>query len=99
MIAANAVIQQQGGICCVLNGEILANVPLPVGGILSEEPLAIISKQVEHLTATLHTLGYEHYNAIMSLSTLSLPVSPALKITDHGLIDVNKGKVVSLVVE
>ncbi|MEI2401901.1 adenine deaminase C-terminal domain-containing protein [Niallia taxi] len=99
VIAANAVIQQQGGICCVLDGEILANVPLPVGGILSEEPLAIISKQVEHLTATLHKLGYEHYNAIMSLSTLSLPVSPALKITDHGLIDVNKGKVVSLVVK
>lgn len=99
VIAANAVIQQQGGICCVHNGEILANVPLPVGGILSEEPLYIISKQVEQLTATLQALGYDHYNAIMSLSTLSLPVSPALKITDHGLIDVNKGMVVPLLVE
>jgi len=99
VIAANTVIQQQGGICCVYNGEILANVPLPVGGILSEEPLYIISKQVEQLTATLQALGYDHYNAIMSLSTLSLPVSPALKITDHGLIDVNKGMVVPLLVE
>lgn len=99
VIAANEVIKQQGGICCVHNGEILANVPLPVGGILSEEPLSIISKQVEQLTATLQALGYEHYNAIMSLSTLSLPVSPALKITDHGLIDVNKGMVVPLVVK
>ena len=70
-------------------------VPLPVGGILSEEPLAVIASQVEKLTDALKSLGYEHYNVIMSLSTLSLPVSPALKITDYGLIAVNEGKVVS----
>lgn len=94
-IAANAVIKNQGGICCVHNGEILSMVPLPVGGILSEEPLEVIAGQVEELTLSLKSLGYEHYNVIMSLSTLSLPVSPALKITDYGLIAVNEGKVVS----
>jgi len=94
-LAANEVIKNQGGICCVHNGEILSMVPLPVGGILSEEPLAVIASQVEKLTDTLKSLGYEHYNVIMSLSTLSLPVSPALKITDYGLIAVNEGKVVS----
>ena len=78
-----------------VNGEILSMVPLPVGGILSEEPLAVIASQVEKLTDALKSLGYEHYNVIMSLSTLSLPVSPALKITDYGLIAVNEGKVVS----
>ncbi|MCF2649916.1 adenine deaminase C-terminal domain-containing protein [Niallia circulans] len=94
-IAANEVIKNQGGICCVHNGEILSMVPLPVGGILSEEPLEVIAGQVEELTLSLKSLGYEHYNVIMSLSTLSLPVSPALKITDYGLIAVNEGKVVS----
>ncbi|MEK4825998.1 adenine deaminase C-terminal domain-containing protein [Niallia sp. FSL W8-0951] len=94
-LAANEVIKTQGGICCVYNGKILSMVPLPVGGILSEEPLEVIASQVEELTDTLKSLGYEHYNVIMSLSTLSLPVSPALKITDHGLIAVNEGKVVS----
>lgn len=94
-LAANEVIKNQGGICCVHNGEILSMVPLPVGGILSEEPLEVISSQVEKLTISLKSLGYEHYNVIMSLSTLSLPVSPALKITDFGLIAVNEGKVVS----
>ncbi|MED3793614.1 adenine deaminase C-terminal domain-containing protein [Niallia alba] len=94
-LAANEVIKNQGGICCVHNGEILSMVPLPVGGILSEEPLAVIASQVEKLTDALKSLGYEHYNVIMSLSTLSLPVSPALKITDYGLIAVNEGKVVS----
>ena len=94
-LAANEVIKNQGGICCVHNGEILSMVSLPVGGILSEEPLAVIASQVEKLTDALKSLGYEHYNVIMSLSTLSLPVSPALKITDYGLIAVNEGKVVS----
>lgn len=99
VLAANEVIRQQGGICCVENGEILSMVPLPVGGILSEEPMEIISKQVEQLTKALKSLGYEHYNVIMSLSTLSLPVSPALKITDFGLINVNAGRVVPFIVE
>ncbi|MFT8320927.1 MAG: adenine deaminase C-terminal domain-containing protein [Bacillus sp. (in: firmicutes)] len=97
--AANEVIKQQGGICCVEDGEVLSMVPLPVGGILSEEPLDIISKQVEELTTSLRSLGYEHYNIIMSLSTLSLPVSPALKITDYGLINVNEGRVVPFIIE
>ena len=51
------------------------------------------------MTASLKAMGYEHYNVIMSLSTLSLPVSPALKITDRGLIDVNGGCVVPLIVD
>ncbi|MFA1712459.1 adenine deaminase C-terminal domain-containing protein [Peribacillus frigoritolerans] len=96
MIAANEVIRKQGGVCCVHDGEVLSMIPLPVGGILSEEPMDIVSKQVQHLTDALKSLGYEHYNVIMSLSTLSLPVSPALKITDHGLINVNEGKTVPL---
>ena len=45
---------------------------------------------------SLEALGYEHYNPIMSLCTLGLPVSPALKLTDRGLIDVEKGAVVPL---
>lgn len=99
LLAANEVIRSQGGICCTCDGQVLSMLPLPVGGILSEEPLDVISHQVEHLTNTLKSLGYKHYNVIMSLSTLSLPVSPALKITDHGLIRVNEGRVVPLVVE
>ncbi|KIL40413.1 adenine deaminase [Gordoniibacillus kamchatkensis] len=98
MLAANTVISGQGGFCAVENGRILANLALPVGGILSEKPLAELAEEVEQLRRALEALGYCHYNPIMSISTHSLPVSPALKITDYGLIDVNKGKVVSLLV-
>ncbi|WP_340372050.1 adenine deaminase C-terminal domain-containing protein [Peribacillus sp. FSL E2-0218] len=98
VMAANEVIRNQGGVCSVHDGKILSMIHLPVGGILSEEPMDIVSEQVERLTDSLKSLGYEHYNVIMSLSTLSLPVSPALKITDHGLINVNEGKVVPLII-
>lgn len=99
LLAANEVIRKQGGVCCVDGGKILSMLELPVGGILSEDKLECVSEQVGQVTASLKAMGYEHYNVIMSLSTLSLPVSPALKITDRGLIDVNGGRVVPLIVE
>lgn len=95
----NRIIELQGGICCVENEEILAEVPLPVAGILSEKTVQELRKEVEILREKMSQLGYKHYNPIMSLCTLSLPVSPALKITDKGLIDVNQGKIVNLIID
>ncbi|TFE25187.1 adenine deaminase [Cohnella luojiensis] len=96
--AANAVIGSQGGFCVVEDGKVLSHLELPVGGILTEEPLEVTSRKVKELREAMLTLGYVHYNPIMSISTHSLTVSPALKITDHGLIDVNAGKIVPLLV-
>lgn len=98
VLAANQVIESQGGFCVVEDGQVLSMLKLPVGGILTEEPLTEVSQQVKELRSAMLSLGYVHYNPIMSLSTHSLAVSPALKITDHGLIDVNAGKVVPLIV-
>ncbi|WP_150265084.1 adenine deaminase [Paenibacillus tepidiphilus] len=95
-LAANTVIAEQGGFCVVCDGEVLALLALPVGGILTEAPLAETAERVLALRKAMESLGYNHYNPIMSISTHSLPVSPALKITDHGLIDVSAGKVVPL---
>lgn len=97
--AINRIIELQGGICCVENEEILAEVPLPVACILSEKTVQELGKEVEILREKISQLGYKHYNPIMSLCTLSLPVSPALKITDKGLIDVNQGKIVNLIID
>ncbi|AJE51966.1 adenine deaminase C-terminal domain-containing protein [Paenibacillus polymyxa] len=98
ILAANTVLSSQGGFCVVENGKVLSHLPLTVGGILTEGPLEMVAAHVKELRSALLSLGYRHYNPIMSLSTHSLPVSPALKITDHGLIDVNAGKVVPLIV-
>lgn len=97
-IAANKVIKNQGGIVAVDNGEILSDIKLNVGGILSEEPMNILGTKIKDLRDVIYDLGYRHYNPIMSLCTLTLPVSPDLKITDKGLINVKEGKITSLFV-
>ncbi|HZK86232.1 MAG TPA: adenine deaminase C-terminal domain-containing protein [Desulfosporosinus sp.] len=99
VLAANWVIENQGGICVADQGRIVAALELPVGGILSEEPLNILAEKLKGVRQALKALGYHHHNEIMSLSTLSLPVSPALKISDRGLINVNEQAIVSLFVE
>lgn len=96
LAAANRAIQIQGGMVIAEKGEILAEIPLPVAGILSDQPLDVIAEQMKKFRFCLEELGWEHHNPIMSLGTLSLPVSPALKISDQGLIDVKKGEIVSL---
>lgn len=99
LLVANWVIEQQGGICVAEQGRIIAALELPVGGILSEEPLDILAEKLKGIRQALKALDYHHHNEIMSLSTLSLPVSPALKISDRGLINVHEQEIVSVFVE
>lgn len=96
VIAANKVIEYQGGFVVVKDEKIIADLQLNVGGILSDESMDVIGEKVKNVKAGLIELGYNHYNPIMSLCTLSLPVSPELKITDKGLINVRESKVVTL---
>ncbi|MGM0421380.1 MAG: adenine deaminase C-terminal domain-containing protein [Bacillota bacterium] len=99
VLAANWVIENNGGYCVFHEGELLASLKLPVAGIISEEPVGNIARDLKQVRQSLHELGYEHYNAIMSFSTHTLPVSPKLKITDKGLIRVNTGELLPLFVD
>ncbi len=90
-IAMKWVIRNQGGICVVSDGEIQASMALPVGGILSEEPMEVLSGEVEKVVDSMRRLGFEHRNPLMSFSTLTLPVSPDIKITDHGIFRTGDG--------
>ncbi len=96
VLAANKIIEMQGGYAVSNNGEIIASVPLSIGGIVSNKPIEELGSSLKKVREAMKTLGYNHNNEIMSFSTLSLPVSPELKITDVGLIDVRKQKIVSL---
>lgn len=97
--AANWVIENGGGYCVVKDGKVMAGVELPVGGIISEERIDILAQKVKNVSDSMERLGYEHHNKIMSFSTLSLPVSPSLKISDKGLIDVVRQEIVDLFYE
>ena len=79
-----------GGIVVVDGGELLAELPLPVAGILSDAPLAEVVAASEAVVAAARELGCEIEAPFQSLAFLALSVIPALKITDRGLVDVER---------
>lgn len=85
--AANHIIKLQGGYCVSVNKEIKACAPLPIGGIVSHAPMEELGRDIKEVRKAMsEDLGYIHNNAIMSFATLSLPVSPTVKLTDKGMI-------------
>jgi adenine deaminase len=94
--AARWVIEHDGGIAALRGETLLAGVPLPIAGIVSDEPVSVVGQQVAGLRRALEHLGFIHRSPIMTLGVLTLAVSPDLKLTDRGLVDVNRSQVVSL---
>ena len=88
----------RGEFLTVKDGEILSELALPVCGLLSEKSIEENGLALKAVRKSLVDLGYVHNNPIMSVGTLGLPVSPALKLTDRGLVDVKKGEIVPLIV-
>jgi adenine deaminase len=85
--AANAVIETGGGLAVAVGSETRALLPLPIAGVVSEQPLAEVAAQFRAIRSVLHDLGVDHPHLLMRLSTYTLPVSSGLRITDRGLVD------------
>ncbi len=96
VMAQQQLLKQQGGYLVVRNKEVVANTPLKIGGIISDEPIEKLAASLSKVRKEMAALGYHHDNAIMSLSTLSLPVSPELKVTDFGLLDTHSQTIIPL---
>jgi len=96
ILAYNRILEIQGGMIFVSNGIIVEEIPLPVAGVICETEMDILSKKISNIQIKLRKSGVNHVNPLMSLLTLSLPVSPSIKISDKGLIDVSTQKIVSL---
>ncbi len=94
--AVNRVIELQGGIA-VSDGEIRAELPLPVGGIISDERAEIVLEKLEKVEEEIRRLGCSLRAPIITLSFIALPVIPKLKLTDLGLVDVEKFRVVEVI--
>ncbi len=97
--AAAAVAAMGGGLVAAAGGRILARLPLPVAGLMSLEPLAAVSAAMARLVRAAGDLGSPLKDPFMTLSFLALPVIPELKITDRGLVDVNRFEHVPLFLE
>lgn len=84
------LVDEQGGYIAAKGERIVANAPLPIGGVVSDQPMSILGKRIGKVRATMQDLGYQNTNEIMSFSTLSLLASPFIKISDKGLFDVKR---------
>ena len=90
-----AIEEMQGGLAVAAGGEILGQLPLPVGGLMSAEPAGEVIHRLDNLNALYHSLGGTFPAPFMSLSFISLPTVPELGLTDIGLVDVREHKIIS----
>jgi adenine deaminase len=97
--AAEAVIEMGGGLAAVDGDEVLARLPLPVAGLMSEAPIQDVYNDYRNLIVAAQRLGSKMNDPFMAMSFMGLEVIPRLKLTDVGLVDVEQFKVVDLFVK
>lgn len=85
--AGNTLAETGGGMVAVRDGQVLALVPLPIAGLMSEEPVEVVDQQVRRLAGAWRELGCDLASPFMTMSILALPVIPELRITNRGLVD------------
>jgi adenine deaminase len=96
LTAAQHLVRLQGGLAVAAGGRVLADLPLPIAGLISPDPLETVAGAYARLQEAYRELGGRLPDPFMALSFLALPVIPELKLTDLGLVDVNRVQVVPL---
>ena len=92
-VAVNAIRDSKGGIAVVENGKIKALLELPIAGLMSDEPLTTVNEKLENAKSSAYELGADKsIDPFMTISFLSLPVIPSLRITTKGVFDVENWK-------
>ena len=96
---ANRMVEIGGGIVIADGGRVVEELPLPVAGLMSDQPLAAVHERLSSMERRLAAMGVTMSAPFMTLSFLALSVIPELKITDRGLVDVARFQLVPLGVE
>ena len=92
-VAVNAIKDSKGGIAVVENGKIKALLELPIAGLMSDEPLTTVNEKLENAKSSAYELGADKsIDPFMTLSFLSLPVIPSLRITTKGVFNAENWK-------
>jgi adenine deaminase len=89
-VAANELARVGGGQVVVQNGEVIGLVPLPIAGLMSAQPAEVVAREAETVLQGFERCGCMLNNPNMQLSLLALVVIPDLRISDLGLVDVNR---------
>lgn len=94
--ALACLVELGGGFCVVREGNVLARLALPLGGLMSLEDAAAIARALEELHAASAAIGCVLPEPFLQLAFLSLPVIPSLKLTDRGLMDVDAFRLIDV---
>ncbi|ODU12111.1 MAG: adenine deaminase [Variovorax sp. SCN 67-85] len=92
--AVNRLIELRGGFAAAADGEIVAELALPIAGLMSERPFEEVEQGLRRLRAAVRALGTELHEPFLQMAFLPLPVIPHLRITDRGLVDVDRFELV-----
>ena len=98
MTAARATANMGGGLCVVAGDTVIAQLPLPVAGLMSDQPIETVRAAYDALLHAAKELGATMADPFMAMSFMALEVIPSLKLTDRGLVDVNTFEIVNLYV-
>jgi len=97
LFAVDEIKRMHGGLVVCDKQKVLASLPLPICGLISDRPLSEVYARMKEIEKVLHSIGAAS-NSFMTLSFIQLPVIPSLKITDMGLVDVERQEVVDIYV-
>ena len=98
-IASNALIECGGGLVAVQDGKILGKVPLPIAGLMSDEPLEIMSKKVEALEKAWADMGCSLPSPFMTMALIPLACLPETRLTNRGLVDCRTFQFENLIID
>ena len=97
--AVDAIVEMGGGLVAVDGEDVLARLPLPIAGLMSDAPIESVRADYDGLIAAAHALGSQLPDPFMVMSFMGLEVIPKLKLTDLGLVDVEKFALTELFVQ
>ncbi|MFC4402739.1 adenine deaminase [Gracilibacillus xinjiangensis] len=97
MLAANTLAESGGGMVVVDDGKILAHVPMPIAGLMSNQPLEKVVEQVHQLEKAWQEIGCPIHAPFMTFSLIALPVIPEVRISNRGLVDVTKFELIDVI--
>jgi len=95
-LAANEIKRIQGGLVAIKDGRVLAELPLPLAGLMSTRPVDEVNRMEERLSEAARSLGCRFASPFMVMSFLSLAVIPEVRLTDKGIVDVSAAKFIPI---
>jgi len=100
LFAVQEIQRMGGGFVVVDNGKVLASLPLPILGVFSDQPLAVVQKDFKKVTNAIHQLGSTFKSPMLSIGFMAMAYGiPTYKLSEYGLVDIDKLELVDLIIE